>query len=78
MLLTVKNNQRRLHQQILLQFRCHRNFPVVNSDVESSHGRLVRLQLRARNATDSIRERWVGASCVFSPGHSVARNSPSC
>jgi predicted transposase YbfD/YdcC len=64
LLLTVKNNQRRLHQQILSQFRGHRHFPVVISDVESSHGRLVHWQLRARNATDAIRERWVGASWI--------------
>jgi predicted transposase YbfD/YdcC len=64
LLLTVKNNQRRLHQQILSQFRGHRHFPVVISDVESSHGRLVHWQLRARNATDAILEHWVGASWI--------------
>lgn len=60
----MKNNQRRLHQQIVSQFRGHRHFPVVISDFEVSHGRQVRWQLRARNATDSIRERWVGASWI--------------
>jgi hypothetical protein len=35
------------------------------SDFEKSHGRQVRWQLRARNATDAIRERWVGASWII-------------
>ncbi len=65
MLLTVKNNQRRLYQQIVSQFRGHRHFLVVISDVEASHGRRVRWTLRARNATEAIRERWVGASCII-------------
>jgi predicted transposase YbfD/YdcC len=64
LLLTVKNNQRRLCQQIVSQFRSHRHFPVEISDVEASHGRQVRWTLRARNATDAIRERWVGASWI--------------
>ena len=64
MLLTVKNNQRRLYQQILAQFRGHRHFPVVISDFEVGHGRQVRWQLRAREATDVIRERWTGASWI--------------
>ena len=34
------------------------------SDVDAGHGRQVRWTLRARNATDSIRERWVGASWI--------------
>ena len=34
------------------------------SEFEASHGRQVCWQLRARNATDSIRERWVGASWI--------------
>ena len=65
MLLTVKNNQRRLYQQIVSQFRGHRHFPGVISDVEASHGRRVRWTLRARNATEAIRERWVGASWII-------------
>ena len=64
MLLSVKNNQRRLYQQIVAQFRGYRHFPVVISDVDAGHGRQVRWTLRARNATDSIRERWVGASWI--------------
>ena len=39
---------------------------------KASHGRHVRWQLRARNATDAIRERWVGASWIIelvSTGH---------
>jgi predicted transposase YbfD/YdcC len=36
----------------------------VISDVDAGHGRQVRWTLRARNATDSIRERWVGASWI--------------
>ena len=63
--MTVKNNQRRLFQQIASQFYGHRHFPVVISDFEASHGRHVRWQLRARNATDAIRERWVGASWII-------------
>jgi hypothetical protein len=50
LLLTVKNNQRRLYQQIVSQFRGHRHFPVEISDVEAGHGRRVRWQLKARNA----------------------------
>ena len=46
------------------QFRGHRHFPVVISDVEAGYGRQVRWTLRARNATDAIRERWVGASWI--------------
>jgi len=65
LLLTVKNNQRRLYQQIVSQFRGHRHFPVVISDVEARHGRQVRWTLRARNATEAIRERWVGASWII-------------
>lgn len=65
MLLTVKNNQRRLYQQIVSQFRGHRHFPVVICDVEASHGRRVRWTLRARNAIEAIRERWVGASWII-------------
>ena len=65
MLLTVKNNQRRLYQQIVSQFRGHRHFPVEISDVEAGHGRQVRWQLRARNATEAIRQRWAGASWII-------------
>jgi hypothetical protein len=50
LLLTVKQNQRRLYQQIISQFRGHRRFPVEISDVEASHGRRVR---------------WVGASWII-------------
>ena len=65
MLLTVKNNQRRLYQQIVSQFRGSRHFPVVISDCEAGHGRQVRWTLRARNATDTIRQRWAGASWII-------------
>ena len=65
MLLTDKNNQRRLDQQIVCQFRGNRHFPVLISDVAASHGRQVCWQLRARNATDAIRERWAGASWII-------------
>ena len=65
MLLTVKNNQRRLYQQIVSQFRGNRHFPVMISDFETSHGREVQWQLRARNATAAIRERWLGASWII-------------
>jgi predicted transposase YbfD/YdcC len=65
LLLTVKNNQRRLYEQIVSQFRGHRQFPVVISDFEASHGRQVRWTIRARNATETIRERWVGASWII-------------
>ncbi len=64
MLLTVKNNQRRLYQQIVPQFRGSRHFPVVISDCEAGHGRQVRWTLRARNAT-TIRQRWAGASWII-------------
>ncbi|MGL6133493.1 MAG: hypothetical protein ACRC1L_04810 [Prochlorococcaceae cyanobacterium] len=63
--MTFKNNQRRLYQQIVSQFRGHRHFPVVISDFEASHGRQVRWRLRARNTTDTICERWVGASWII-------------
>jgi len=63
--LTVKKNQRTLHRQIADQFRGHRHFPVEISDVEASHGRQVCWQLRARNATEAIRERWAGASWII-------------
>jgi len=63
--LTVKNNQRRLYQQIVAQFRGSRHFPVEISDFEAGHGRQVRWTLRARNATDTMRERWVGASWII-------------
>ena len=65
MLLSVKNNQRRLFQQIVAQFRGNRHCPVVISDFEAGHGRQVRWTLRARNATDAIRERWAGASWIL-------------
>jgi predicted transposase YbfD/YdcC len=65
LLLTVKNNQRRLYQQIVSQFRSHRHFPVEICDFEAGHGRQVRWQLRARNATDVIRERWLCASWII-------------
>lgn len=58
----VKNNQRRLYQQIVAQFRGSRHFPVEISDFEAGLGRQVRWTLRACNATDAIRERWVGPS----------------
>jgi len=65
LLLTVKNGQRRLFQQIVSQFRGHPHFPVVISDFEVGHGRQVRWELRARNATDAISVRWVGASWII-------------
>jgi predicted transposase YbfD/YdcC len=37
---------------------------VVISDADDRHGRQVRWTLRASNATDAIRERWVGASWI--------------
>ncbi|QPN70337.1 hypothetical protein [Synechococcus sp. CBW1108] len=65
LLLTVKQNQRRLYRQIASKFRSHRHFPVEISDVEASHGPRARWTLRARNATDAIRERWSGASWII-------------
>jgi hypothetical protein len=65
LLLTVKNNQRHLYQQIVSQFRGHSHFPVEICDVEASHGHQVHWQLRARNATDTIRQRWAGASWII-------------
>lgn len=65
MLLTVKKNQRTLHRQIADQFRYQRHFPVQESDFEKSHGRRVLWELRARNATEAIRERWIGASWII-------------
>jgi hypothetical protein len=65
LLLSVKNNQRRLFQQIVAQFRGNRHCPVVISDCEAGHGRQVRWTLRARNATDAIRQRWAGASWII-------------
>lgn len=65
MLLTVKKNQRTLHRQIADQFRYQRYFPVEESDFEKSHGRQVLWELRARNATEAIRERWIGASWII-------------
>ncbi len=38
---------------------------MVISDDDDRHGRRVRWTLRARNATDAIRERWVGASWII-------------
>lgn len=38
---------------------------MVISDFEASHGRQVRWQIRARNATRAIRERWEGASWII-------------
>ena len=72
MLLTVKNNQRRLYQQIVAQFRGHRHFPVEISSFEAGHGRQVRWTLRARNATEAICQCWAGASWIIelvSTGH---------
>ncbi len=34
------------------------------SDCDDSHGRHVRWALRGRNATEAIRERWVGTSWI--------------
>ncbi|MCP9921363.1 transposase, partial [Cyanobium sp. Cruz CV13-4-11] len=65
MLLTVKKSQRTLHRQIADQFRYQRHFPVEESDFEKSHGRQVLRELRARNATEAIRERWIGASWII-------------
>jgi predicted transposase YbfD/YdcC len=75
--LTVKKNQRRLYRQIVSQFLGHRHFPVEISDVEASHGRQVRWQLRARNATDAIRERWAGASWIIELESTVRRDGKS-
>jgi len=61
----VKNNQRTLLRQIVAQFRGHRHFPVEISDFEAVHGRQVRWDLRASNATEAIRERWSGASWII-------------
>ena len=63
--LTVKNNQRRLYQQIVSQFRGHRHFPVVISQFDPSYGRQIVWGLRGRNATYPIRERWAGASWII-------------
>ena len=65
MSLTVKNNQRRLFEQIVAQLRGNQHFPVLISDCEGDHGHQVRWTLRARNATDSISERWAGASWII-------------
>jgi hypothetical protein len=37
----------------------------VISDCDASHGRSVRWTLRARNASEAIRERWAGASWII-------------
>jgi hypothetical protein len=65
LLLTVKNNLRMLLRQIVAQFRGHRHFPFEISDFEAGHGLQVSWDLRARNATDAIRERWSGASWII-------------
>jgi hypothetical protein len=68
LLLTVKNNQRRLYRQIISQFRAHRHFPVEISDFETGHGRQVRCQLGARIANEPNRERRKGASWIVDLG----------
>lgn len=65
MLLAVKKNQRILHRQIADQFRYQRHFPFQESVFEKSHGRQVLWELRARNATEAIRERWIGANWII-------------
>ena len=57
LLLTVKKNQRTLHSQIADQFRYRRHFPLQESHLEQSHSHRVLWKLRARNATDALRER---------------------
>ena len=52
----------------------HRCFLVVISDFETAHGRQMRWQLRARNATDTIRQRWAGASWIIELVSTVRRD----
>ena len=59
------NNQRRLFQQIVAQFRGNGHFPVLLSDFEPGHCRQVGWTLRTSNATDAIRQRWAGASWIL-------------
>ena len=52
-------------RQIADQFRYQRHFPAQESHLEQSHGRQLLWELRARNSTDSIRERWIGDSWII-------------
>ncbi len=65
LLLTVKHNSPILYQQTVSKFRGLRYFSVEISEVEAGHGRQVRWQLRASNATDTIRKRWAGVSWII-------------
>jgi hypothetical protein len=51
--------------RMYLRLRGEKPFiPVEIIDADDSHGRQVRWTLRARHATDAIRERWVGATWI--------------
>lgn len=78
MLLTVKNNQRRVYKQSVTQLRGHRLSPVMISGFETAHGRQMRWQLRACNATGTIRQRWVSPSWIIELVSTGRRDDKLC
>jgi predicted transposase YbfD/YdcC len=72
--MAVKGNQPSLHRQIKDQFRFGRQFPVEISQSESGHGRSVTWDLRAMEATESIRENWAETSWIIELHSSGSRD----
>jgi predicted transposase YbfD/YdcC len=63
--MTVKRNQPELHRRIDELFTYTRHFPVNAQRSETGHGRTTTWTLRAREATDVIRQDWPGVSWVI-------------
>ena len=63
--MTVKRNQPELHRRIDELFTYTRHFPVNAKRTETGHGRTTTWTLRAREATDVIRQDWPGVSWVI-------------
>lgn len=62
--MTVKGNQGQLHRQIREQFQYGRRFPVNATHTEPGHGRTTTWTLRAREATEAIRQNWADSAWI--------------
>lgn len=62
--MTAEANQGQLHRQIREQFQYRRHFPENATHTEPGHGRTSTWTLRAREATEAIRQNWADSAWI--------------
>jgi hypothetical protein len=62
--LIVKSNQPTLYRQIGREFEGRRRIPSGSTDQEQGHGRDIRWEIRAKEASDHIKEAWPDSAWI--------------